>query len=146
MAVYSADAVQTINPGEDAVFSIVSVPDRTGLIRHRLGTGSFLLSGRTRCRCKKFANYKVDFGANIAIAEGGTVEPIIIGVTLDGSTIPASSMEVTPAAVENYFHVSNTIEADVFAGCCETITIRNLSSQPIFMKNASVGIDRVLYN
>lgn len=143
MAVFSADAVQTINPGEDAVFTTVVEPCARGFIRHRNQTGSFLLSGAVSCRCKKTANYIVDFGANIAVADGGTVGPISVGITLDSSTIPASEMIVTPAAVNEYFNVSRQIDADVWAGCCETVTIRNLSSQPILMQNATISIDRV---
>lgn len=142
MAVFSADAVQTINPGEDAIFSTVVEPCTRGFVRHRNQTGSFLLSGAVACRCKRTADYVVDFGANIAIAEGGTVEPISVGITLDGSTIPASEMIVTPAAVDEYFNVSRQIDADVWAGCCETVTVRNLSSQPIFMQNATISINR----
>lgn len=142
MAVFSADAVQTINPGEDAVFTNVVEPCKRGFVRHRNQTGSFLLSGAVACRCKTTADYIVDFGANIAIAEGGTVEPISVGITLDGSTIPASEMIVTPAAVGEYFNVSRQIDADVWAGCCETVTVRNLSSQPIFMQNATISINR----
>lgn len=142
MAVFSADAVQTINPGEDAVFSTVVEPCARGFVRHRNQTGSFLLSGSVACRCKKTADYIVDFGANIAIADGGTVEPISVAITLDGSTIPASEMIVTPAAVGEYFNVSRQIDADVWAGCCETVTVRNLSSQPIFMQNATISINR----
>lgn len=142
MAVFSADAVQTINPGEDAIFSTVVEPCTRGFVRHRNQTGSFLLSGAVACKCKRTADYVVDFGANIAIAEGGTVEPISVGITLDGSTIPASDMIVTPAAVNEYFNVSRQIDADVWAGCCETVTVRNLSSQPIFMQNATISINR----
>lgn len=142
MAVFSADAVQTINPGEDAIFSTVVEPCNKGFVRHRNQTGSFLLSGAVACRCKRTADYVVDFGANIAIAEGGTVEPISVAITLDGSTIPASEMIVTPASVEEYFNVSRQIDADVWAGCCETVTVRNLSSQPILMQNATISINR----
>lgn len=143
MALFSADANQVINPGEDAIFTTVVEPCNNNLIRHRNQTGGFLLSGAVSCRCKKVADYSIDFGANIAIAEGGTVEPISVGITLDGSTIPASTMIVTPAAVGEYFNVSRAINADVWAGCCETVTVRNLSSQPIQMQNATIEINRV---
>lgn len=142
MAVFSADAAQIINPGEDAIFSTVVEPCMRGFIRHRNQTGSFLLSGASACRCKRTVDYVVDFGANIAISEGGTVEPISVAITLDGSTIPASEMIVTPAAAGEYFNVARQIDADVWTGCCETVTVRNTSSQPILMQNATIGINR----
>lgn len=140
--IYSADAPQVIQPGADAVFTTVVKSAENSLIRNRLGSGNFLLSGWVPCRCKKTADYVVDFGANIAINEGGTPGTISIVVALNGSPIPTSEMDSTPAAVSEYNHVSNVVEADVFAGCCETITIRNTSDQAILMKNAEIRIDR----
>ena len=52
MAEYSANAVQTVNPGETIVFTEAPVPCTKGLVRHRDGTGNFLLAGRTGCPCK----------------------------------------------------------------------------------------------
>lgn len=141
MAVYSADAVQTVNPGEDVVFTTDINPCRRGFVRHRAGTGSFLLSGQTACKCRG-PEYTVDFGANIAIAADGTVGPISLGVALDGSTVSASEMIVTPAAVEEYFNVSREVAVDIWQGCCETVSIRNLSSQPILVQNATIDISR----
>lgn len=142
MAEYSANAVQTVNPGESIIFTESPVPCKRGLIRHRDETGNFLLSGGpTVCSCgcrRSYSNYLVDFGANIAIPTGGTVEPISVAITIDGSTIPASDMIVTPAAVEEYFPVSRATNAQIWAGCCETVTIRNISAQPILVQNANV--------
>ena len=147
MAEYSANAVQTVNPGESIIFTDSPVPCTKGLVRHRDETGSFLLMGNaTQCACcgrrNKFATYLVDFGANIAIPEGGTVEAISVAIAIDGSTIPASDMIVTPAAVEQYFNVSRAINAQIWSGCCEAVTIRNTSAQPILVQNANVIFSR----
>ena len=146
MAEYSANAVQTVNPGESIVFTDAPVPCTKGLVRHREGTGNFLLSGgpsRCSCGCNRVSsNYLVDFGANIAIPTGGTVEAISVAITLDGATIPASDMIITPAAVEEYFNVSRAVNAKVWAGCCETVTIRNTSPQPILVQNANIIFSR----
>lgn len=146
MAEYSANAVQTVNPGESIVFTEAPVPCNRGFVRHRDGTGNFLLSGkvcRNSCGCfPNSANYLVDFGCNIAVPTGGTVGAISIAITIDGSTIPSSQMEVTPAAVEEYFNVSRAINAQIWAGCCETISVRNTSNQPILVQNANIIFSR----
>lgn len=145
MAEYSANAVQIVNPGESIVFTDTPVPCRRGFVRHREGSGNFLLSGWTPaapCRCNKSANYLVDFGANISIPEGGTVGEISVAIALDGSTIPATQMIVTPAAVDDYFNVSRAVNVDIWRGCCETVTIRNTSDQPIQVQNANVIFSR----
>lgn len=149
MAEYSANALQTVNPGETIVFTESPDPCRRGLVRHRDGTGNFLLSGWVpnigcgcRCRRQRFAEYLIDFGANIAIPTGEAVGPISVALTIDGATIPASQMIVTPAAVEEFFNVSRAINAQIWNGCCESVAIRNTSDIPILVQNANVIFSR----
>lgn len=146
MAEYSANAVQIVNPGESVIFTESPEPCARGFVRHRDGSGNFLLSGwlpRKGCSCRrKNANYLVDFGANISVPTGGTVEAISLALTIDGSTLPSSSMIVTPAAVDEYFNVSRAINADIWYGCCESVSVRNTSSQPIQVQNANIIFSR----
>lgn len=116
---------------------------------HRDGTGVFLLSGwtppRYGCPCTtrdSSATYLVDFGANISIPDTGTVEPISVAITVGGATLPASEMIVTPAAVDEYFNVSRAINAEIWPGCCESVTVRNTSTQPIQVQNANILFSR----
>ena len=143
MAEFSANALQTVNPGESIVFTENPVPCTKGLVRHRDGTGAFLLSGRSNncCPCRS-VNYLVDFGANIAVPTGETVGPISVAITIDGATIPGSEMIVTPAAVEEFFNVSRAINASIWNGCCESVSIRNTSEIPILVQNANVIFTR----
>lgn len=149
MAEYSANAVQTVNPGESIVFTESPVPCERGFVRHRDDTGSFLLSGYVpnngcNCNCNRSqsATYLVDFGANIAVPTGETVGEISVAIAIDGTTVPTSTMIVTPAAVEEYFNVSRAINVQIWKGCCETVTIRNTSDIPILVQNANVLFDR----
>lgn len=144
---FSNNLVQTVNPGESIIFTENPVRCRRGFVRHRDDTGNFLLSGWVPssygCGCRdNSADYLVDFGANIAIPEGGTVEAISVALALDGATIPASTMIVTPAAVEEYWNISRAITAQVWRGCCETLTVRNTSAQPILVQNANIILSR----
>lgn len=148
MAEWTNVAQQTVNPGETIIFSENPVPCNRGLIRAREGTGAFRLKGYVPynggCRCNQpqTAIYMVDFGANIAVPTGQTVGPISVAVMVDGITIPASTMEVTPAAVEEFFNVSRAINAQVDQGCCQTLSIRNTSTIPILVQSANVIFSR----
>lgn len=147
MAEYGANAVQIVPPGESIVFYAVN-PCERGFVRHREGTGNFLLSGwvptRGGCNCnrKKVAQYLVDFGANISIPTGGTVEEISVAIAIDGATIPSSTMRVNPTVVDEYWNVSRAINADVWRNCCQTITVRNTSAQPIQVQEANIIFSR----
>ena len=149
MAEYSNVTQQTVNPGEAIVFTNSPVPCERGLVKHRDDTGSFLLVGYVPynggCRCRnrnQSANYLVDFGANIAIPTGGTVGEISVAIAIDGATLPASTMSATPAAVEQFFNVSRAINASIYKGCCQTVTVRNISDQPILVEDANIIISR----
>lgn len=150
MAEYSAsNNIQTVNPGETVVFTESPVPCQRGFVRHRDGSGNFLLSGYVPnaygcgcCNRKNSALYLVDFGANIAIPTGGTAGEISLAISVDGATLPSSTMIVTPAAVEEYFNVSRAINVEIWRGCCETVSIRNTSTQPILVQNANIIFDR----
>lgn len=143
---FSANAVQIVNPGESVVFTNSPVPCNRGLVRHRDDTGNFLLRGNVRrssCGCcPSSANYLVDFGANIAIPTGGTVGEVSIALTLDGGTLPTTEMTVTPAAVEEFFNVSDATIVSVWRNCCQTLTVRNISDQPILVQNANIIFSR----
>ena len=148
MAEWSANAQQQVNPGESIIFTENPVPCTRGLVRHRDDTGAFLLKGyvprQYSCPCRRqtSANYLVDFGANIAIPTDGTVGAISVAITIDGTPIPASTMTVTPAAVNQFCNVSRAINAGIFAGCCESVAVRNTSDQPILVQNANIIISR----
>ncbi len=140
---FSNDAVQTVNPGETVIFADTPVTSPSGLVRHRDGTGTFLIAGKVRrCSCgclPKTADYSLKFGANIAIPEGGTVGAISLAITLDGATIPATTMIVTPAATGDYWNVSDETIAQIWRGCCESLAVRNTSNQPILVQNANIA-------
>lgn len=142
MAEFSAVAEQTVAPGETIVFTGAPFPCNRGFVRHRDDSGAFLLSGWTAQRCSKSAVYLVDFGANISVAEGGTVGPISVAITLDGNTLPETIMTVTPAAVEEAFNVSRAANVPVWRGCCQTVSVRNISDQPIVVSNANIIFNR----
>ena len=150
MAEWTSIAVQTVNPGESIVFTLNPVRCTRGFVRHRDDSGNFLLSGWTpnnrccNCGCgrTKSATYFVDFGANIAIPEGGTVEEISVAFELDGGTLAGTVMRVTPAAAEQFFNVSRATNVEVWKNCCQTLTIRNTSTQPILVSEATVDFSR----
>ena len=151
MAEYTNNTLQTVPPGETVVFTLAPSPCERGLVRWRSGTGNFLLSGwiprcinRNRCYCRRInsANYRVNFGANIAVPTGETVGEISLTITVDGATVPSSTMIVTPATVEEFFNVSREIDIDVWNGCCETVSVRNTSDIPILVQNPNIIFGR----
>ena len=142
MAEWTNNAVQIVNPGETIVFTENPVPCTKGLVRHRDGAGNFLLAGYVPCGSGQSANYNCEFGANISVPTDGTAGAISVAIMIDGATIPSSTMEVTPAATNEYFNVSRSMTVQIWKGCCESVSVRNTSDQPIQVMNASISFSR----
>lgn len=148
MAEYTNPNVQTIAPGESAIFTIATIPCTAGLVRWRAGSGAFNLSGRTfrrsTCCCNRnnAAIYDVRFGANVAIPTGGTVAPISVSLALDGVTLPETTSITTPTAVDAYDNLNWISTIPIWNGCCSTLTVRNTGTTPINMQNATISFSR----
>lgn len=150
MAEYSYSGNQEVQANDVVLFNEAPDPCRTGLVRHRDGTGSFLLSGVAAnqvptcpCGCRKNSvNYQVTYGANIAVADGGTAGPISIGLALDSVVIPSSVSTVTPSVTGAYFNVGKSMSVPIWTGCCQTLSLVNTSNQTIDVQNANMVISR----
>ena len=148
MAEWTSVAVQTVNPGESIVFTENPVPCNLGLILHRDDSGAFLLKGiptkAQACGCSsgrnRIVNYDVAFGANVAIPTGETVGPVTVAIAVDGNSIASSTMEVTPAAVEEYSNIARVTNIPIWKGCCQTVSVRNTSAIPILVESPTIRI------
>ena len=140
-AEYSAVAVQTVAVDDNIFFDNGSRACRKGFVQHRDDSGIFFLKGATNgCR----AVYRVTFNGNIAIATGGTVEPISVALTINVEELGNATATVTPAAIGDFFNVSVTTFIDIPCGCCVTVSVENVSdTTAIDITNANVIFDRV---
>ena len=135
-----ANAVQTVAANQNVYFTD-SVTSGGCSIEHRDGSGLVTLRGLTNTQNR--ARFRVSFGANVAISTGGEVAPISLAIALNGETVPATTMTVTPAAVGNFFNVNASIFIDIPSGCCSQVSIKNISTQPVDVINANLIAERV---
>ena len=133
-----ANAVQTV-PANQNVYFTDTVICGNGSISHRDDSGLVTLRGVTnQCR----ARFMVTFGGNIAVPTDGTVGPISLAIAIEGEPVPATTMIVTPAAVEQFFNVKSSVFIDVPRGCCTRISVQNTSDEAIVVQNANLIITR----
>lgn len=142
MAEYTSNAVQTVAVGQNVLFTDTAVPCNKGYVIHREGSGIVILRGIVNNSCNNFARYKVSFGANVAVPTGGTAGAISLALAIDGEPIPTSSSIVTPAAVDEYWNMFDSLYITVPRGCCFTIAVENTSTQAINVQNANIIIER----
>lgn len=133
-----ANAVQTVQANQNVYFTDTVICGN-GSISHRDDSGLVTLRGVTnQCR----ARFMVTFGGNIAVPTGGTVGPISLAIAIEGEPVPATTMIVTPAAVEQFFNVKSSVFIDVPRGCCTRISVVNTSDEAIVVQNANLIITR----
>lgn len=131
--------LQTVAPGQNVLF-LGDCACGGRCIRHRAGSGLITLKGPSnQCR----AQYRVSFGANLAVPTGGAPGEISVALAIDGETVAATERIVTPTAAEAFFAVAFDKDVDVPAGCCATISVKNTSEQTINVQNANIIVERV---
>lgn len=134
-------ALQTIDAGDNVLFSEGFRACKKGFIQHRDNSGIFFLKGSTSCGK---AIYRVTFNANIAIAAGGTVEPISIALAINGETVGNATAVVTPAVIGDFFNVSFSTFIEIPCSCCVSVSVENTSdTTAIDLTNANLIFERV---
>lgn len=139
MAEFTNGLIQTVESGANVLFT--QTPVRAGAcVYHRAGSGVVRLKGATN---QFRALYRVTFGANVAIPEGGTVGPITLAITVDGDPLASATMIETPAAAEEFANVFAAVLVAAECGCCATVAVRNIGPDPVSVQNANLIVDRV---
>lgn len=154
-AEYSANAVQIVAANAPVIFSESPVPCNRGLIFHRDESGIFRLASNVPCSCNVSScgcrrvyetRYQVTFHANISLPTepAGTVEPISLAIAIDGETDPSSIMTVTVPLVSDT--AGDNVGADIIVAVpsicrCNSVSVRNISTQPINVQNANIVFD-----
>ena len=140
-AEYSRITAQTVSVDENVLFDNGCRACRKGFIQHRDDSGIFFLKGSSNgCR----SMYRVTFNGNIAIATGGTVEPISVALTINGEALGNATAIATPAAIGDFWSVSITTFVEIPCGCCVTVSVKNVSgTTAIDVTNANIIFERV---
>lgn len=137
----TANARQTVPVRGNVVFTETPIGGCCSII-HREGSGLVKLRGLTQTQRR--ARFRASFGANIAISEDGTTEPIALAMTLDGEPVATTTMIATPANTTQYHNVGADIYIDVPAGCCEVLGVSNISNaNNVDVVNANLIVERV---
>ena len=117
MARYLTATDQNVALNSDIPFDVVSIPCNKGCVVP-LAPGILTLKSGSN----QFARYDVTLQGNIAIPTGGAVTPIAVAITINGVPIADSVAIVTPAAVEDLWHVNTSATITVPCGCCVSVS------------------------
>lgn len=139
MAEFVNTSIITVNAGQYVPLTETAVKGNNCIL-HREGAGSVTLKGNTnQCR----ALYRVSFGGNMAIPDGGTAEAITAALTIDGEPLNSATVTVTPTVTESYFNVYTSVLITVPRGCCVSVAMANTSTQAVIFANSNLLVDRI---
>ena len=136
----TAVALQTVAENQNVLFTETAVGSNNSMY-HRDGSGLITLRAASSTQCR--ARFKVSFGGNIAVPTGETVGPVSLALAINGEAIASTTMIETPAAVEQFSNVFSAIFLDIPTGCCQTLSVKNISDIPIEVQNANLIVERV---
>lgn len=137
MAEYTNIAAQTVAANANVLLTETPVRG-CRCINHRDGSGVVTLrscnNGCTR--------YKISFGANIAVPDGGTADPISVAISVRGEPLGSATAIYTPAAAETFGNIYVAVPVTVPCGCCVDIGVVNTSTQAITVENANLIVEK----
>ena len=136
----TAIALQTVAENQNVLFTETAVGSNNSMY-HRDGSGLITLRAASSTQCR--ARFKISFGGNIAVPTGETVGPISLALAINGEAIASTTMIETPAAVEQFSNIFSAIFLDIPTGCCQTLSVKNISDIPIEIQNANLIVERV---
>lgn len=154
MAEYGYVAAQTLQPGAAAILENIRPCNKCPQnVIHDDMTPNLALRGivRNPC-CNARAQYNVSFSGNIAVSEGGAAGEIQLALSVNGFIRPLTIAAATPAAAEEYWHVSGDTTIDVAVGCCTEVAVVNASvsatpattpAPAIDVRNLNVKVTRI---
>lgn len=152
MAEFGYNELQTVQPGAGALLNTIRpCTRRPQLVMHEDENPLIYLRG-AGCNPCSVADYEVEWKANIAVPEGGTVGEIQMALAVDGQIIPLTIGAATPAAVEQFWEVSGTKTIRINFGCCPSLSVVNASvsatpatvpAPAISVRNLLVKVNRV---
>lgn len=154
MAEYGYVAAQTLQPGAAAILENIRPCNKCPQnVIHDDMTPNLTLRGivRNPC-CNARAQYNVSFSGNIAVSEGGAAGEIQLALSVNGFIRPLTIAAATPAAAEEYWHVSGDTTIDVAVGCCTEVAVVNASvsatpattpAPAIDVRNLNVKVNRI---
>lgn len=134
---------QTVITQGTALFSTDRVRSRRGdaccggWLSHDVGSGQFILTDNAKCGCSVF---EVQFNTNLTSA---TVGALALVLQANGEAIGGTEMDYTPAAANVYESVSASTLIKVPAGGSVTVTVKNISSSSVLLKDANIIIKKI---
>ena len=136
-----AKAVQTVATNQNVLFTETRVKSRrcacnTGWLSHDKGSGLFEITNRGNLPMA----VEVEFNGNVTASATGAVA---LSIKQNGEPVSGTEMDYTVATANVYQNVSASTLIPVPAGTSLTVSVGNISSGAVLVKDANIIIKKL---
>ena len=134
---------QTVAAGNNVIFTNVQIPGNCSTI-FQADSGLVTLRGMTNGQRR--ARFRLKFTGNLKASSSATVSSatlLSLAIARNSETIPSATMIVTVENTTSTYNVGTEVLIDVPTCCCQTISIKNISSIAVDVLDANLIVERV---
>lgn len=134
---------QTVAAGNNVIFTNVQIPGNCSTM-FQAGSGLVTLRGLTNGQRR--ARFRIKFTGNLKANSSETIDGVTLlslAITRNSETVPSATMIVTVGDTTSIYNVGTEILIDVPTCCCQTISVKNISSIAVDVLDANLIVERV---
>ena len=134
---------QTVSAGNNVIFTSVQIPGNCSTI-FQAGSGLVTLRGLTNGQRR--ARFRIKFTGNLKADSAETINGVTLlslAIARNSETIPSTTMIVTVGDTASTYNIGTEVLIDVPTCCCQTISVKNISSIAIDVLDANLIVERV---
>ena len=134
---------QAVAAGNNVIFTNVQIPGNCSTM-FQANSGLVTLRGVTNGQRR--ARFRIKFTGNLKANSSETIDGVTLlslAIARNGETISSATMIVTVGDTTSTYNVGTEVLVDVPTCCCQTISVKNISSISVDVLDANLIVERV---
>lgn len=134
---------QTVAAGNNVIFTNVQIPGNCSTM-FQASSGLVTLRGLTNGQRR--ARFRIKFTGNLKASPSETIDGVTLlslAIARNSEAIPSATMIVTVGDTTSTYNIGTEVLIDVPTCCCQTISVKNISSIAVDVLDANLIVERV---
>lgn len=134
---------QAVAAGNNVIFTNIQIPGNCSTM-FQANSGLVTLRGMTNGQRR--ARFRIKFTGNLKANSSETIDGVTLlslAIARNSETISSATMIVTVGDTTSTYNVGTEVLVDVPTCCCQTISVKNISSIAVDVLDANLIVERV---
>lgn len=134
---------QAVAAGNNVIFTNIQIPGNCSTM-FQANSGLVTLRGVTNGQRR--ARFRIKFTGNLKANSSETIDGVTLlslAIARNSETISSATMIVTVGDTTSTYNVGTEVLVDVPTCCCQTISVKNISSIAVDVLDANLIVERV---